>query len=337
MRIIDVSDAPIRTVAISRDSQFVAAFAGDRAFGVFQWGTGDTVIRSHENGPCEQIAFGPNSAWVVRGGGRLLRLDRLDVSVSLPFDPSAGFSGGVVVTPDGKALLATQTGPVDKAKLDRWELPAFRPGRGFDYWSPFRRLAISPNGEYLAGIWEHSFELRYAGTGGIDHRFRPYKPRPFSSVGFVSFTHDSTTCAFGWDSEIHVLDLSTGTSKVVRLTVPEMRGNPPLNATEREKDAQTEYRIPYRDAAFTGSGRHFATIEQPDRWARWDTGTRAWRVTPATDPTCLLRFRDVKTWEVVREYDWNCGPLTCLAFTADGTAGVCGTTDGRLVQFDVDE
>jgi hypothetical protein len=40
---------------------------------------------------------------------------------------------------------------------------------------------------------------------------------------------------------------------------------------------------------------------------------------------------------VVREYDWGCGPLTCLAFTADGLAGVCGTADGRLVQFDVDE
>jgi WD40 repeat protein len=337
MRLIDVCDAPIRTVAVSPDGRFVAAFAEDDTFGVFQWGTGDVALRARESGPCDQIAFGPNSAWVVRGDGRRLRLDALNSSAVQAFAPSVGFAGGVIVTPDGKALLATQTGLTNKTKLDRWELPAFRPGLGFNDWSPFRRLAISPNGEYIAGIWENGFELRFAGTGGIDHRYLPYKSRPFSSAGFATFTHDSTTCAFGWDSEIHVLDLSTSTSKVVRQPAPETRGNPPLYATERQKDAETEYRTPYRDAAFTGSGRHFATIEQPDRWARWDTDEEGWYVTREANPTCLLKFRDVKTWAVVREYDWSCGPLTCLAFTADGTAGVCGTADGRLVQFDVDE
>ncbi|QJW96521.1 hypothetical protein FTUN_4078 [Frigoriglobus tundricola] len=265
-----------------------------------------------------------------------MRLDALNAE-AVSFAPSGAFAGGVVVTPDGKALLATRAGRADAAQLERWNLPGFRPGHGFDFGAPFRRLAISPNGEYLAGIWQNGFELRYAGTGGIDHRFRPYKNRPFASIGFASFAHDSTTCAFGWEGEVHVLDLSTGTSKVVRVTAPETRGNPFRGYTEHERDALTEYRTPYLDGAFTGSGRHFATIERPDRWARWDTVTRAWRTIPDTDPTCLLRVRDVKTWEVVREYDWNCGPLTCLAFTADGTAGVCGTADGRLVQFDVDE
>ncbi len=337
MRIIDVSDAPIRTVAVSRDGRFVAAYDGNSTFRVFHWGTGEAVIRAHERTmTCDQIAFGPNSAWVARAGGGLLRVDPLE-GQGPSIDPTGAFAGGVVVTPNGKALLATQTIPAGKARLDRWELPGFRPVLGFDIGSPFRRLAISPNGEYIAGIWERGFELRYAGTGGLDHLFRPFKPRPFSSIGFVSFTHDSTTCAFGWASEVHVLDLSTGTSKVLRVTTPETRGNPSPYDTERRKDELTEYRTPYRAAAFTGSGRHFATVEQPDRWARWITDERVWRTTSATDPTCFLRFRDVKTWEVVREYDWNCGPLTCLAFTADGTAGVCGTTDGRLVQFDVDE
>jgi WD40 repeat protein len=71
----------------------------------------------------------------------------------------------------------------------------------------------------------------------------------------------------------------------------------------------------FRDGAFAGSGRHLATID--------DGG--------------VLKLWDARTWQVARAYDWRCGPLTCLAFTADGTAGVCGTADGRLVQFDVDE
>ena len=120
------------------------------------------------------------------------------------------------------------------------------------------------------------------------------RPRdaPAPPVGFVGFTRDSGTCAFGWDGEVRVLDIATGTSKEVRRV-----------------DA------PFRDAAFTGSGRHLATVEGTGRLKLWD----------------------VKAWQVAREYDWECGPLTCLAFTADGTAGVCGTADGRLVQFDVDE
>ncbi|MBY0456660.1 MAG: WD40 repeat domain-containing protein [Gemmataceae bacterium] len=50
----------------------------------------------------------------------------------------------------------------------------------------------------------------------------------------------------------------------------------------------------------------------------------------------LLKLWNPDDWHVVREYDWGCGSLTALAFTADGSAGVCGTADGRLVQFDID-
>ena len=335
MRLIDVGSAPVRTVAVSPDGRFVAA-TGTDTFGVFDWHTGASVLRTREPGPCDQIAFGPNGDWVVRGGGSQLRLDALN-GAAVSFAPPGAFAGGVVVTPDGKALLATRTGQVEKTQLERWNLPGFRPGHGFGLWSPFRRLAISPNGEYVAGIWQNGFELRYTASGGLDHRLRPFKNRPFSSAGFASFTLDSALFAFGWESEVRILDLSTGTSKPVRATAPETRGDPPLGSSERVRDTLTKYRTPYLDGAFTGSGRNFATIEQPDRWAYWNTDARAWSTIPGTDPMCVLRLRDVKTWEVVREYDWNCGPLTCLAFTADGMAGVCGTADGRLVQFDVDE
>lgn len=72
--------------------------------------------------------------------------------------------------------------------------------------------------------------------------------------------------------------------------------------------------VPLRDAAFTG-GRHLGTV----------------------DATGVLRLWDAEAWAVERAYDWRCGPLTCVAFTADGLAGVCGTEAGRLVLFDLDE
>ena len=109
---------------------------------------------------------------------------------------------------------------------------------------------------------------------------------------FVSFTCDSGTCAFGWQDEFHVLDISTGTYRYLRRVEAE-----------------------FRDAAFTGSGHLFGTVDEDGRLKLWD----------------------VKAWQVMREYDWQCGALTSLTFTADGSAGVCGTADGRLVQFDVDE
>ncbi|MBN9119664.1 MAG: WD40 repeat domain-containing protein, partial [Planctomycetes bacterium] len=180
--------------------------------------------------------------------------------------------------------------------------PGLRPERGFPYWSPFRRLAFSPNGVYLAGIWPGilrrraepaRFELRYAASGGPDCSWPPTGDRAFESVGFVSFSHDSSTCVFGWEGEFHVLDTSTGTR----------------SGDVRRVEAR------FRDAAFTGSGHLFATVEETGRLKLWDP----------------------KAWQVVREYDWGVGPLTSLAFTADGSAGVCGTAAGQLVQFDVDE
>ena len=73
--------------------------------------------------------------------------------------------------------------------------------------------------------------------------------------------------------------------------------------------------LPLRDAAFTGGGRHLGTA----------------------DATGVLRLWDAEGWAVERAYDWRCGPLTRVAFTADGLAGVCGTATGRLVAFDLDD
>jgi hypothetical protein len=72
---------------------------------------------------------------------------------------------------------------------------------------------------------------------------------------------------------------------------------------------------PFVDVSFMGSGRLIATV----------------------DGTPLMRLWAEESCEIVHELDWGAGGLTCLAPTADGLAGVCGTADGRLVVFDVEE
>src|SRR4051794_29655565 len=120
MRIIDVCDAPLRTVAVSPDGRFVAASA-DRVFGVFHWVSGEPATRRAAGGVCAQFAFAPDGRWAAYADRYGLCFDRLDQSSEvLPGLPGA-FAGGVAVTPDGKALLATRVGPADQAKLDRWE------------------------------------------------------------------------------------------------------------------------------------------------------------------------------------------------------------------------
>lgn len=295
MRIIDVSDAAVRTVAVSPDGRLLAVSAEGRPCALYHW-AGTVALPLSLTEPCDQFAFAPAGGWVASvQHGRLWFDNASDPAV--PAELPGPFAGGVAVSPDGKRLIATRAG-ANQGKLACWDLPALRPATGFDFLEPFRRLAFSPDGQFLAGIWPFGFVLRYAASGGLDVQHpsravgRRRRPAPADPVGFVSFTRDSGTCAFGWDGEFRVLDIATGTSKKAR----------PVEA-------------PFRDAAFTGSGRHLATVE--------DTGR--------------LKLWDATTWQVAREYDWGCGPLTCVAFTADGSAGVCGTADGRLVQFDVDE
>lgn len=291
MRVIEADLGEVCAVAVAPGGRFVAA-AGAERFEVFHWATGEPVPGTRALGTRPQVAFAPHGEWVACvPSGRLLQC-----GIDTPARPLGAaarrFAGGVAVSPDGKVFVAAADGAANRAKLERWSLPALRPISGFDDWRPFSRLAFSPDGEFLAGIWGDGFELRFAVSGGIDYRHRMTTRHALTAPGFVSFDRASGTCAFGWGGEFHVLDIATGTSRPVR-------------------------RVPawYRDAAFLPSGGHFATVDDGGRLKLWDP----------------------QTWAVAREYDWGCGALTALAFTADGAAGVCGTADGRLVQFDVDE
>lgn len=286
MRVIEAFDGgPVRTVAVSPDGRFLAAGAPD-ALAVFDWVTGERLTKRFPAPGLGQFAFPKPNGLVYASQHGLCQLAFMVSSLALT--QAGRFSGGLAVSPDGKTVVATRAGSRRQVALDRWELPSWRPLTGFDFWSPFRRLAFSPNGEFIAGIGTNTFELRIAVTGGLNGRHEI----PYVGDGFFSFRRDSQEVVFGWETDLHGMETRAG-GRQRRATSPDRA---------------------FLGAAFLGD-RHLATV----------------------DGSPAVRVWSAETWEVVRTYDWHAGGLTCVAASPDGLAGVCGTDDGKLVVFDVDE
>jgi WD40 repeat protein len=297
MRVFNAFNGIVHALAVSPDGRFLAA-AAENAVAVWSWGDSRVVWWRRWHTPTDQLDFTPNGLWLAAcGNEELTVMTTHDGTQTL----SAGRSpGGIAFTPDGKHLVASESPPWQggDGRLARWAVTSWYTVTGFDQWPPFNRLAFSPDGQYLAGVNPTRFELRIAVTGGLNGWGQPPPPkwgRPITPRHhlFLSFAHDSQTLVAGWDDEFHVLET--------------------VNGTPRRKVRASD--APFRDAAFTGSGRHLGTVD--------GTGT--------------LKLWDAEGWQVVRAYDWQVGPLTRVAFTADGLAGVCGTGAGQLVVFDLDE
>lgn len=296
MRMIEAFDKPIRTVAVSPDGRFLAAATGYE-LGVFSWVTGEKLLSRVQIHNRSQFGFGLKTVEeVMVYVDHRLRLSWISPSVApaaaVEVKPASKwlFSGGIAVSPDGKTLVATSLGRQQEANLERWSIPAWRPLIGFNYWSPFQKLAFSPNGEFIAGINNESFELRIAVTGGLNGRQRP---RDTTGSAFLTFPRHGETVVFGWGEEFYVMETRAG-NLLNRVPSPGK---------------------PFVDAAFTGNGRHLATVDRTD----------------------VMRLWSGDSWQVTREYDWKAGGLTCITAGADGLTGVCGTSNGHLIAFDVDE
>lgn len=320
MRVIEAFRDPVRAVALSPDGQLLAA-ATDRHRGV--WNGMTNRLRSWQNSPSDsgQFAFTPDGNWLVFLSNRRLYRHCLVSGVQLPLG-SPVCSGGIAVSPDGKEMVATAAGFPQEVRLQRWLLPQWREANGIDYWSPFSRLAFSPNGESIAGISLTAFELRFAHSFGLNRRERPPEqlwrseedrlnrwrgtqpddqrywdepaiPEPSPEPAFLSFSQDRETIVFGWGPEFRVMETRAG--KVLKRV--ETLGKP------------------FRDVAVVGSGRYLVSV----------------------DGTPVMQMWSCDTWEPVSSYDWSVGGLTCVATSADGWIGVCGTDTGQLLLFDVDE
>jgi WD40 repeat protein len=300
MRVLTVGDS-VRALAVSAGGVLAVGTGGGRRV-LFDWASGAPALDALD-APAEQFAFDPAGTWLAHVQPAAVYFDAVGAEHegTEPPDLSGTFAGGIAISPDGKTFVAAHAGTARNARLSRWSVPGFRPESGFEFWSPFRRLAFSPNGQFLAGANEGEFELRFAVSGGLDYRAssrtvplirRGALQPPLPGTAFVSFTRDSSTCAFGWSGEIRVLDISTGTSREVK-----------------------RLEVPFRAAGFSGSGHTFVTAD-------WDGLVKVW---------------DARDWAVRRTLDWRCGPLTALAFTPDGTAAAVGSDDGRVVLFDLDD
>jgi len=323
MRVIEVFSGPVRAVAVSPDGRFLAATAtpkgrfpvatGDLAVSVHDWATGERLWERDKLPAQGHIAFSPRGHLVFHEHGWLSACD-LAPPGGLHRIARAPFSGGLAISSDGRTLVATRAGASQQVRLEKWELPGWRPAIGVDYWSPFTRLAFSPNGEHIAGISPNLFELRFGQSGGLNRReespweqYRLARERVQRGLrrgeslreaappqaAFLTFSRDSDTVIFGWDTEFRAMETRAG-SVLQRIPSP----------------GDT-----FADAVFLGSGQLLATV----------------------DRTPVMRLWSAESWGVVREYDWGAGGLTCVTATADGLAGVCGTDAGRVVVFDVDE
>ena len=235
MRVIDAFDKPVRALAVSPDGRLLAA-AAPMEFAVWDWVNGTELIRQRLPSPAGQVTFAPDASWVSCAE----RVGAFGVFATRTGKQTHAFpalwSGGVAVSPDGKTLAATRAGQRGRTKLECWELPGLRPKTGFDFWSPFARLAFSPNGEFLAGISTDLFELRVSVSGGLNGRHRVN----YVGDGFFSFSRDSQWAVFGWETDLHVMDTRNGNVLMMRVTQPENRA--------------------FLDVAFLSS-RHFITVD----------------------------------------------------------------------------
>lgn len=246
MRVIDGFEQAVRTASVSPDGRFLAAAAGFTV-AVWDWQTGAEVLHAGCSHPVGQLAFTADGGTVVFATGA--GLARLAVAREpAPRQLHAGsFSGGIAISPDGKTLVATRAGYRQQARLEKWDLPTWRPATGFDFWSPFRRLAFSPNGEFLAGIDNDSFELRFAVSGGQNGRYRVR----YVGEGFFAFPRDSRSVAFGWETDLHVMETRNGGTQR-RITSPDRA---------------------FADAAFLGNGGQLATVDGSPLMRVWSANS----------------------------------------------------------------
>ncbi len=313
MRVIEAKLGEVRAVAVSPDGRFVAA-CGIEALGVFHWATGEPVPGARSTGTAEQVVFAPGSDWFVRALRGALCPEGVErLPPELP-DRGLRFAGGVAVSPDGKTLVATThallntTGiPTNQAKLARWMLTSPPLATKFDLrWTPLILRSILgfddwPPFNRLAFSPNGEF-LAGISSSGFELRF--------GRTGGIDYRHRMPRGTRFTVPGFVSFDRDSGTCAfgwadefhLLGISTGTSKSGPRIEAS-------------FRDAAFLPSGRHFATVGDDGRLKLWDP----------------------RTWKVVREYDWDCAALTALAFSADGSAGVCGTADGRLVQFDVDE
>ena len=298
MRVIDGFDEPVLTVVVSPDGRFLAA--GDEStFTLWDWASGSRLA-SHPLA-CEQLAFSPDGAWLAVGGENEVRFFPTDGRPPKQPESPGGrvpMAGGVAFAPNGKHIVASLAR--ERRAYDRF--PHIRYPGGLARWeAPIWRSA--------PGIvdWPEFPSLVFSPDGqflaGINSRLCEVR---FAVSGGIQCRVLARQRGRPWASFApDSLTAICGWDNEVHIIDP---------VAGRVLQVVRPPGPPFRDAAYTGSGGNVGTVD--------DLG--------------VLRLWEPTTWRIMTEYDWGAGALTCLAFTADGLAGVCGTARGQLVLFDLE-
>jgi WD40 repeat protein len=303
MRVIDAFDREVQAVAVSADGRFLAASTG-QTVALWDW-TGGEVWRAADS-PAHQLAFSPDGCWLAAGGANDLRLWPTDgrPPTRPPSAPGRGSpAGGVAFAPSGKHLVASRGGTWPHH--DYGFAHGISTGGSLDRWFVPTWHPLPGFNDHLPAFSRLAFSPDGEYVAGINARRCEFR--------FVHSGGLQTRVQMRGHGRHAFLSFAPDGHTAVCGWDAELHVIDPRGGKDLRQVGPKE--APFRDAAFTGG---------------------AGRQVGAVDEAGVLRLLDAATWEEARAYDWRAGPLTCVGFTPDGMAGVCGTGHGQLILFDLD-
>jgi dipeptidyl aminopeptidase/acylaminoacyl peptidase len=297
------------------------------------------ILKGHlSTKPVRSLAFSPDGTKLA-SSARDYKTFLWDLATGRHEEIERSGSFTVAFSPDGKVVATGRRWNAtlwDTTTRQARELP-IRYSHGVDGWGPCWDLAYTPDGKRLAAV---SGVVRLYDAATLEEIPLP-QDKARLATNCLAFTRDGSTLATG-----HGLAGSGMVKKLVRLwdartwqVEKELTGSTAvIDAVSFSPDGRflaaaagttlfvwevasggvvVQHVIGkqhFQDVAFSPDGRLLA-------FARNDASIRFW---------------DTGSWSEVAAYDWEVGPMICLAFAPDGMRAAGGSGKGKIVVFDVD-
>jgi WD40 repeat protein/tetratricopeptide (TPR) repeat protein len=206
-------EGPVRSVAVTPDSQYVVSGSEGGTVQVWDLATGKNVRRftGHED-TVTSVAVTPDGQYVVSGSDdETVRLWELATGQEVRrFTGHWSSVCSVAVTPDGKYVVS---GSDDKT-VRLWELATGKKVRQFmGHWLSVHSVAVTPDGKYVVSGTgrlfggERTVHLWDLATGKEVRRFTGHE----WGVSSVAVTPDGKYVVSGsWDNTVRLWELATG-------------------------------------------------------------------------------------------------------------------------------